>query len=66
MAVKSEILKKLDEVDALMRERIEVHRQRQPSLHLDDTNMGLWRLRMDSLKRGRDYLQQAISEELSL
>lgn len=66
MVVKSEILKKLDEVDALMRERMEVHREQIPNLPADSTPVGLWRLGMDSLKRERDYLQQAISEELSV
>jgi len=66
MAAKSEILKKMDEVDALMRERIKAHSLRQPALHSDDTGMAAWRLRMDALKRARDHLQQAISEELSV
>ncbi len=66
MTAKSEILKKMDEVDALMRERIEAHSLRQPALHADDTWMGVWRLRMDALKRDRDHLQKAISEELAL
>ena len=66
MAAKTEILKKMDEVDALMRERIEAHSLRQPALHADDTGMVAWRLRMDVMKRARDHLQQAISEELGV
>jgi len=66
MGAKSEILKKMEEVDALMRERMEAHRLHQPMLHLEDTGMAIWRLRNDALKRERDHLQQAISEELSV
>ena len=66
MTAKSEILKKMDEVDALMRKRIEEHSLHQPHLHADDTPMGLWILKRDALKRTRDHLQQAISEELGL
>ena len=64
MAAKPEILKKMDEVDALMRKRIEAHRLRQPQLPADSTQVGVWLLTHDSLKRARDHLQQAISEEL--
>ena len=63
---KLEILEKMNEVDTLMRKRIEEHRLHQPHLHMEDTGMALWILERDALKRARNYLQQAISEELGL